>query len=431
MSIIRSTWMRVLLVAMTLGTAWAVRGQFGHEHGAAWAGAIGVLSVLVLANRSDWWRRLPTIVALGAIGWGVGGMMSYGVVVGYGRSDDWFNVSYGLGMLFLIGGLYGYIGGGLTGLALESTEKQKSDWAALVTQMVAGGYLIWGILIYQLEWLMTPPRSELWAACLGAALALAWYLHRNSFTRSHAVGLYSSLGAGFGFAFGNFLQVVGSASGLIFNWWNVMEYSLGFFGGLGLAYAIFSQDWPNSRSPDKTANLLGWFFLIILLPLINIVQQFESDKFTRLDKIWTFFEEANLGQLNLFAALSSSLLLCSLLTTIFWKKIIGNTQWNFNNTWWLLLSYFSWFIFLNGFLTGANWGNGTVRDDLYWLNAIIILALGRMITTSASKAHSSLRVDYAIRLFLVSMLLMLFLSWVMVQTHDKLLGAQIRFSLWK
>ena len=25
----------LLLVAMTLGTAWAIRGQFGHEHGAA------------------------------------------------------------------------------------------------------------------------------------------------------------------------------------------------------------------------------------------------------------------------------------------------------------------------------------------------------------------------------------------------------------
>jgi hypothetical protein len=36
----------LLLVAMSLGTAWAIRGQFGHEHGAAWAGALGSRSVL-------------------------------------------------------------------------------------------------------------------------------------------------------------------------------------------------------------------------------------------------------------------------------------------------------------------------------------------------------------------------------------------------
>ncbi len=40
----------MLMAGMSLGTAWAIRGQFGHEHGAAWAGAIGSLSILVLPN---------------------------------------------------------------------------------------------------------------------------------------------------------------------------------------------------------------------------------------------------------------------------------------------------------------------------------------------------------------------------------------------
>jgi hypothetical protein len=39
----------MLLAGMALGTAWDIRGQFGHEQGAAWAGAIGSLSVLILA----------------------------------------------------------------------------------------------------------------------------------------------------------------------------------------------------------------------------------------------------------------------------------------------------------------------------------------------------------------------------------------------
>ncbi|MEM8966316.1 MAG: hypothetical protein AAGE93_07850 [Bacteroidota bacterium] len=432
MSLIRSPWMRVLLVAMALGTAWAVRGQFGHEHGAAWAGAIGVLSVLVLANRSDWWRRLPTIASLGAIGWGAGGMMSYGMVVGYGRGDDWFNVSYGLCMLFLIGGLYGYIGGGLTGLALESTKKKKPDWAILITQMVAGGYLIWGILIYQLEWLMTPPRSELWAACLGAALALGWYLNCNGFQRSITAALYSSLGAGFGFAFGNFLQVLGSASGLMFNWWNVMEYSIGFFGGLGMAYSIFSQNWSESRLPDKISNQLGWIFLIILLPLTNLIQQFNTEKFTVLAERIDIVNGESITQLTLNIAWGGSLLISILLMIFFWRKVSGISDWKLNNTWWLLMIYLGLFIFLSGFLTGAHWGYGSLRDILYWLNTLFILLLGRVVLSpTANSRLPQSKSAQAIQLGVVSVLLLLALSWILVQSHGELPGEQIRFSLWK
>jgi hypothetical protein len=35
-----------------------------------------------------------------AVGWGLSGMISYGMVVGYGRANDFFNVYYGLMMLF-------------------------------------------------------------------------------------------------------------------------------------------------------------------------------------------------------------------------------------------------------------------------------------------------------------------------------------------
>lgn len=124
--------------------------------------------------------------------------MSYGTIVGYGRSDSFPNVLYGLSMLLVIGGLYGVIGGGLSALMLETSREKKVDWAALVTQMVAGGFLFWGILIYQFGYLMTPPRSELWAASLGAACALLWFLYRNQYRYPMWVAWYTMLGTGFG-----------------------------------------------------------------------------------------------------------------------------------------------------------------------------------------------------------------------------------------
>ncbi len=268
----------ILFVSLTLGLGWAIRGHFGHEWGAAWAGVMAGLAVVAVSRRPDWTVRAPVVGALAGVGWAVGGMMSYGRVVGFCRGAYFLDVYYGLLMLAVIGGLYGLIGGGFLGLGLETTERRKPDWAALITQMVAAAMLAWGLLIYQLEWLMTPPRSELWAACLGAGIALAWYCHRAGFHLALRTAIYSALGAGFGFAFGNFLQTMGSLSGIAINWWNVMEFTLGACGGLGMAYAVFTRPWPACSKPSSTATGLALLFVLLAIPATNIQQAFDPEK---------------------------------------------------------------------------------------------------------------------------------------------------------
>ena len=39
----KGTLLNLIIVGMTLGTTWAIRGQFGHEQGAAWAGGVDVV----------------------------------------------------------------------------------------------------------------------------------------------------------------------------------------------------------------------------------------------------------------------------------------------------------------------------------------------------------------------------------------------------
>ena len=268
----------IVFVSLTLGLGWAIRGHFGHEWGAAWAGVMAGLAVVAVSRRGDWIARTPVLGALAGVGWAVGGMMSYGRVVGFCRGSYFLDVYYGLLMLAVVGGLYGLIGGGLLGLGLETTERRRPDWAALITQMVAGGIFMWGLLVYKLEWLMTPPRSELWAACLGAGGALAWYCRRNDFRLALRTAFYSALGAGFGFAFGNFLQTLGTVSGISINWWNVMEFTLGSCGGLGMAYAVFTRPWPVCRQASASSN--GWALALVLLaiPVVNIQQAFDREK---------------------------------------------------------------------------------------------------------------------------------------------------------
>jgi len=265
----RNYGLGILIVGMTLGTAWAVRGQFGHEQGAAWAGGIGALALVLASGRKDWYNKVLAIVLSSAVGWGVTGMISYGKVVGYCRSDNFPNAFYGFLMLFVIGGLFGLLGGGLTGLSLESSEQKKVKWAELMAEMVAGGLIVYGFLVMQLGILMTPPRTEAWALCLGAGLAMLWYMARNGFRSSLRVAIFTAFGAGFGFSFGNFLQIVGNVLEIKFNMWNVMEYSIGFFGGSALAYSIFSSVWPEISilpNPGKTGSrFFSFLFLFHLL----------------------------------------------------------------------------------------------------------------------------------------------------------------------
>jgi len=299
----------LLFVATVLGLGWAMRGHFGHEWGASWAGAMGALAVLLVSKRKDWALRAPSLAAMAAIGWGAGGMMSYGIVIGYCRSISFVNSLYGYVMLAVIGALYGFIGGGLFGLGLESSEENKPKWPTLFVEMFAGGFLVWGLLIFQMEWFMTPPRSELWAGCLGAALALAWFLNRNKFHRALRVAGYSALGAGFGFTFGNFIQTIGSSAEISYNWWNVMEFTLGFFGGLGMVYAVLSREWPQSVKPSRTGNWIALVFLFAFIPVTNYFNGFSMERFVELA------ERLNIDHASQYA--SRQLLFAGIATLLF------------------------------------------------------------------------------------------------------------------
>ncbi|MEN8227880.1 MAG: hypothetical protein ABFS38_06965 [Bacteroidota bacterium] len=308
----------LLFAAIVLGLGWAMRGHFGHEWGASWAGAMGALAVLVVSKRKEWARRAPALAALGAIGWGAGGMMSYGIVIGYCRSISFVNSLYGYVMLAVIGGLYGFIGGGLFGLGLESSEENRPKWPALIVEMFVGGFLVWGLLIYQMEWFMTPPRSELWAGCLGAALALGWFLYRNNFKRALRVASYAALGAGFGFTFGNFIQTVGSSAELQYNWWNVMEFTLGFFGGLGMIYAVLTRKWPESVKPSKTGNWIAILFLFAFIPATNYFNGFSTERLLTLAEKLNIADGAQFASRQLlFAGISIPIM--ALLAILIWK----------------------------------------------------------------------------------------------------------------
>ena len=413
----------ILVVAMSFGTAWAVRGQFGHEQGAAWAAGIGGLSLVLVSQRKDWYQRALSVTLASAVGWGMGGMISYGQIVGYGRSDDFANAVYGLLMLFVIGGLYGLVGGGLTGLTLESTREKKVKWAQLMAEMVAGGLVAYGFLVMQLEILMTPPRSVAWAFCLGAGLALVWYMVRNGFQSSLKVSLFTTTGAGFGFAFGNFLQIVGNLLEIDFNMWNVMEYSIGFFGGSALAYSIFTSPWPqNIEKPKPWENRVSYIIALVFIPLVVFQQSMTIP--VLIERLGNSGIDANTAMIS---SILSGLLIC--LVIVFYVAKFEKTKFNFskNTIFFTYLAFISVYVAISFIVSGVFAGKVPFNHVLYVVNIGVVLALLKGIQTPFSKELNSGIKRTHLQVLAAVLITIVLLALLLINIHDELGGSQSRF----
>ena len=373
--------LNLIIVGMTLGTTWAIRGQFGHEQGAAWAGAVGAISILLIAKRQDWYSKLFKATLAAAIGWGLGGMMSYGRVVGFGRGVEFVNVYYGLLMLFVIGGLYGFIGGGLFGLTLSDSKKSKVKWPQLLSGMTAGGLVTYFFLVMQWEWLMTPPRSEVWAVCLGMAFFMLWFLIYNKNNAALRVAIFSGLGGGFGFAFGNFLQVMGNVAEIQFNFWNVMEYSLGFFGGIGMAYGTFTSKWEEvSSTQKKNSNLVPILFVVFLIPFVVWDQTFELKKIHETYSKLIDGDVTSISSIIQFIALALILLQTGyVVIKYYYLKKDNLIQYTGKEVKAFFFSHFAIYTIFSFLITGVFVSTYRIEQYLYFVNFIVIfLALPKL-----------------------------------------------------
>jgi len=413
----------LLLVAMSLGTAWAIRGQFGHEHGAAWAGALGSLSVLLVSKRKDWLAKALYATLAGALGWGLGGIMSYGLVVGYGRADDFGNALYGLEMLFVIGGLYGFMGGGFFGLVLSDTKKNPIKWAPLIAELTLGGILFYYFLVNQYGWKVNPPRSEVWAVCLGVAAALTWYLVRNKNYAALRVAIFTSMGAGFGFGFGNFLQVLGSVSEIHFNFWNVMEYSLGFFVGVGLAYSTLTTEWEpeEQENTGEKKQLFHLIMLVLIIPYIMWQQNFEWERIQSTYVKLLATDDQSVYNLVIYGSL-----ILTLAMGIYWvAKFRKTSAFSFEEVRKFFFGHWLLYITLSYIVTGAIISTYRIEQYLYLINFFVILML-------INRANAEFKPELfsfgkAFKVFGAIILFISLLAFILIQTHGELKGSHKRF----
>lgn len=418
----------LLIAGMSLGTAWAIRGQFGHEQGAAWAGGIGGLSIVLLAKRPDWYAKAFQLALASAAGWGIGGIISYGLVVGYGRGIEFGNVYYGLLMLFVIGGLFGLIGGGFFGLVLASTKDKPVAWHQLILEMTAGALIFYYLLIEELGWLMTPPRSEAWAACFGMTVAMFWFMIRNRQYAAIRVAVFAGLGGGFGFAFGNFLQVMGNVSGIKFNFWNVMEYSIGFFGGIGMAYGTFTSNWERSdEGVKKSSILVPLIILTLIIPFFVWDQSFGTERIA--NTIMEISPASDSAGITLYVQWVALLLIAGFagyFIYINYQKPKGEIlNFSFDSIKLFFLTNLCIYTVYSILITCAFMSTYRIEQYLYIINVVVIgLLIGKFQPSLTDRGLNINR--WVINLLFVLAIIALFTA-VAVSSHGELNGAHSRF----
>ncbi len=291
-----------VLVGLSLSIGWGIRGNFGHGWGAALPGALAAMAAVLISGRSDWMRRISFFGMFGAVGWAVGGTMAYMVVIAYTHSGHSSSVLYGFFCLFVIGFLWGAIGGAGTVLPAYLTrerlqqffvpfamlfiswwadslfegnfidnnprfkEHSPLDWfdttwtAALLTLLMIGvrgairrrfdfaeKLLLWMatgwfagffIITNVLHLYMAPGKGEDWAGVFGMTIAMLIYFYRNGLKGVVWASLMTGALGGLGFATGVLFKLIELKTGWTTNWHSVLEQTYGLFNGLAIAFVV-------------------------------------------------------------------------------------------------------------------------------------------------------------------------------------------------
>jgi hypothetical protein len=327
------TWPLLLLTGLSVSIGWGVRGQFGHEYGAALAGALGGMTIALLSGRQDWLPRVHYFAFLGAVGFGFGGAMSYMKTVAYIHSSDSATVLYGFACVMVLGGLWAapaaaglglaacldreqltkffipltaifvawhfsdmirgvyrslpwlrYLGGtGFTGLIailvvavmVLIRRRNWGDGALLIVCMSVGSWIGYLLLIQLLHIDMNPPRGDTWASNAGIVGGILFFCWRRRLGAVAFATLGGLLLGGIGFAAGGAVKLLVMSSGYDTNWHSVMEQSQGFFLGIALAItmgflAVRTPQLNDQPPVRRWTEVFSVVFVLWLLPYLNL-----------------------------------------------------------------------------------------------------------------------------------------------------------------
>ncbi|HTM53425.1 MAG TPA: hypothetical protein VL175_05325 [Pirellulales bacterium] len=263
---------RSLFVALAVGLGWGIRGDFGHLVGAMYPGAALGLALAYVSGQRSLFLWMPILGALGGLGIGSGGAMSYGILHGYAQADTLINYAYGFVTLFLQGAAWGVFGGALIGLVLERTPLRTIEWLSLIGTTLASGWFISYLVVTVAGFDINPPRNNGSIAHMGAMLGTIVWLVMHGKPTGLRGALAGAIGFGLGMSVGRLLGNTANMlqdQGFTINHWNVMETSCGFIGGFVYCFAMVNRAYPEPPANEniRLPAILGAIYTLGVIPL--------------------------------------------------------------------------------------------------------------------------------------------------------------------
>lgn len=251
-------WRELAVVALAVSLAWGLRGQHGHEKGAAIAGAMAGLSLAATTGGARWIGA----AVIGSLAFAIGGSLSYGKFV-HAAYEGSLEAMITLALIGFVWGGLGALGLGL-GLALP----RYRFWERV---LIAGGLLFVWFIVDRLLWGRLSGPGDLGTRELMAfVLLVAWGLvaayvgawRRDSTSLKLAVA--GGVGFGIGFPVAAWVQGIGAATGIAVDWWKIGEHFIGLIGGTAIGWVALGSE-PSWRLPLAVRPWERWLAVTWLL----------------------------------------------------------------------------------------------------------------------------------------------------------------------
>ncbi|MCA9415234.1 MAG: hypothetical protein KC917_03150 [Candidatus Omnitrophica bacterium] len=272
--------MRSLFVALAVGLGWGIRGDFGHVVGAMYPGVALGLAFAFVTGQSSMTRWMPILGLAGGVGICAGGMMSYGILHGYAKSDTLVNYSYGFLTLILEGGAWGGFGCALIAMVLDRKPLRLPDWVSVGFTVYLTGWATYQVVVNLLGFHINPPRSDLSIGYTGGMMGLLVWLWKNGRIYSFKGAFFGFLGFGFGMAVGRLFGNISYSFPFGINSWNVMETSCGFIGGLVFTFTMLGKKFeePSDEDWHPTLANIGILYSLAGIPILHFLYRIEPEK---------------------------------------------------------------------------------------------------------------------------------------------------------
>ncbi|MCW3120500.1 MAG: hypothetical protein JWM28_4582, partial [Chitinophagaceae bacterium] len=188
------------------------------------------------------------------------------------------------------------------------------------------------------------------------------------------------------------------------------------------------NQWPETRKADRLSNSLGWIFLVVLLPIINLAEAVNTKTMTATREGLHAADSASFALTWQTVMWIMSFLFMLSIGFYFkpsWKNLVTQKK-----TTAFTLLFLTWYILISNFIS-ATWLTAKFSSQhLYWVNLIVLFFLLPRQTEPSFSDINNEPSSYSYTLLkwgLTALLVILLVSYLAVAMGPVNPNAQLRF----